>query len=94
MNFAMIFRILGWMMMFEAAFMAPSGVAALIYRERAGLWLAVSMVICLSLEFWGHYSTDDLTMQRFYVIKCHVFSAIFLANPTNSLGGASKSPPP
>ena len=37
MNFAMIFRILGWMMMFEAAFMAPSGVAALVYRERAGL---------------------------------------------------------
>ena len=49
MNFAMIFRILGWMMMFEAAFMAPSGVAALIYRERAGLWLAVSMVICLAV---------------------------------------------
>ena len=47
MNFAMIFRILGWMMMFEAAFMAPSGVAALIYRERDGLWLAISMVICL-----------------------------------------------
>ena len=48
MNFAMIFRILGWMMMFEAAFMAPSGVAALVYRERAGLWLAISMVICLA----------------------------------------------
>ena len=47
MNFAMIFRILGWMLMFEAAFMAPSGVAALVYRERDGLWLAVSMVICL-----------------------------------------------
>ena len=49
MNFAMIFRILGWMMMFEAAFMAPSGIAALIYREHAGLWLAVSMVICLAV---------------------------------------------
>lgn len=48
MNFAMIFRILGWMMMFEAAFMAPSGIAALVYRERAGLWFAISMMICLA----------------------------------------------
>ncbi len=48
MNFAMIFRILGWMLMFEAAFMAPSGVAALIYHEHAGVWLALSMLICLA----------------------------------------------
>ena len=35
MNFAMIFRILGWMMMFEAAFMAPSGVAAEVASHAA-----------------------------------------------------------
>ncbi len=48
MNFAMIFRILGWMMMFEAAFMAPSGIVALIYREKDVVWLLISMAICLA----------------------------------------------
>ena len=48
MNFAMIFRILGWMLMFEAAFMAPSGVVAAIYREGDVIWLIISMVICLA----------------------------------------------
>ena len=47
MNFAMIFRILGWMLMFEAAFMAPSGVVATIYREGDVIWLLASMGICL-----------------------------------------------
>lgn len=49
MNYAMISRILGWMMMFEAAFMAPSGVAAFLYREKAGLWISVSMGICFAV---------------------------------------------
>ena len=48
MNFAMIFRILGWMLMFEAAFMAPSGVVAAIYQEGDVVWLIASMGICLS----------------------------------------------
>lgn len=49
MNFAMIFRILGWMLMFEAAFMAPSGVVAAIYREGDVIWLIASMAICLAV---------------------------------------------
>ena len=48
MNFAMIFRILGWMLMFEAAFMAPSGIVAAFYREGDVVWLIVSMAICLA----------------------------------------------
>ncbi len=48
MNFAMIFRILGWMLMFEAAFMAPSGVVAAIYHEGDVVWLICSMGICLA----------------------------------------------
>ena len=47
MNYPMIFRILGWMLMFEAAFMAPSGVVAAIYQEGDVVWLAASMGICL-----------------------------------------------
>ena len=49
MNFAMIFRILGWMLMFEAAFMAPSGIVAAIYREGDVIWLIASMAICLAV---------------------------------------------
>ena len=49
MNFAMIFRILGWMLMFEAAFMAPSGVVAAIYREGDVIWLIASMAVCLAV---------------------------------------------
>ena len=48
MNVAMIFRILGWMLMFEAAFMAPSGVVAAIYHEGDVVWLICSMGICLA----------------------------------------------
>ncbi|MBP3873642.1 MAG: TrkH family potassium uptake protein, partial [Lachnospiraceae bacterium] len=48
MNYAMIFRILGWMLMFEAAFMAPSGVVAAFYREGDVVWLIISMGICLA----------------------------------------------
>ena len=49
MNYAMIFRILGWMLMFEAAFMSPSGIVALIYGEQDAIWLVASMGICLSV---------------------------------------------
>ena len=48
MNVAMIFRILGWMLMFEAAFMAPSGIVAAVYKESDVVWLLVSMGICLA----------------------------------------------
>ncbi len=49
MNYAMIFRILGWMLMFEGAFMVPSGVVALIYREKDVVWLLVSIGICVAV---------------------------------------------
>ena len=45
MNYAMIFRILGWMLVFEAGFMAPSAIVAAIYREASVIWLFVSMAI-------------------------------------------------
>lgn len=41
----MIFRILGWMLVFEAGFMAPSAIVAAIYREASVIWLFVSMGI-------------------------------------------------
>ena len=48
MNYAMIIKILGWMLMFEAAFMAPSGIVALVFRETDVLWLLVSMAVCFA----------------------------------------------
>lgn len=41
----MMFRILGWMLIFEAGFMAPSIIVAAIYRETSVIWLFVSMGI-------------------------------------------------
>ena len=48
MNYAMIFRISGWMLMFEAAFMAPSCIIGLIYGEMDLIWMVVSIGICLA----------------------------------------------
>lgn len=45
MNYAMIFRIMGWMLMFEAGFMAPSAIVAALYGEKSVVWLFVSMGI-------------------------------------------------
>lgn len=46
MNFAMIFRILGWMLLFEALFMSPSVVVGAVYREGDVIWLLVSILVC------------------------------------------------
>lgn len=48
MNYAMIVKILGWMLMFEAAFMAPSGIVALVFHEADVVWLLVSMAACFA----------------------------------------------
>lgn len=45
MNYAMIFRIMGWMLMFEAGFMAPSVIVGGIYREKSVIWLLASIGI-------------------------------------------------
>ncbi len=47
MNYAMIIRILGWMLIFEAGFMAPSALVAAVYREGSVIWLFASMAACL-----------------------------------------------
>ena len=46
MNFAMIFRILGWMLLFEALFMSPSVLVGAVYREGDVIWLLFSMLVC------------------------------------------------
>ena len=47
MNYRMIIYILGWILNFEAIFLLPSCLTALLYREKAGLSLLVTAVLCL-----------------------------------------------
>ena len=49
MNYTMIKYILGWIFNFEAAFMAPSFVVGLIYREKAAFALFATMLLCLAI---------------------------------------------
>ena len=49
MNYTMIKYILGWIFNFEAAFMAPSFVVGLIYREKAVFALFATMLLCLAI---------------------------------------------
>ncbi len=46
MNYKMVRYILGIMLFFEAVFMAPSLIVAIIYREQEGLAILLSMAIC------------------------------------------------
>ena len=49
MNYGMIFYVLGMILNFEALFMLPSLVVALIYGEWAGMSILTTIVICLAL---------------------------------------------
>ena len=47
MNYAMIRYIIGWILIFEAAFMSPSFVVGLIYREKSAWAIFATMLLCL-----------------------------------------------
>lgn len=47
MNYGMILYVIGWVLNFEAAFMVPSCITALVYHERQGIALAVVAVLSL-----------------------------------------------
>ena len=47
MNYAMIRYIIGWILNFEAAFMGPSFVVGLIYREKSAWAIFATMLLCL-----------------------------------------------
>lgn len=49
MNYSIIFYILGWILNFEAAFMALPCIVAILYQEPAGWSFIISMAICLSI---------------------------------------------
>lgn len=49
MNYSIIFYILGWILNFEAAFMALPCIVAILYQETAGWSFVAAMAICLSM---------------------------------------------
>ena len=51
MNYRMIIYIIGRVLMFEALFMSPALLTALIYREKAGAAVLISMIICAVAGF-------------------------------------------
>ncbi len=51
MNYRIIRFIIGWVLIFEAVFIAPSIVVAVIYREQAGFSLLATALLCLTAGF-------------------------------------------
>lgn len=49
MNYTIIRYIIGWVLNFEAMFMLPSCIVAVIYREKEGFSLLITALICLLL---------------------------------------------
>ena len=49
MNYSMIFFIIGWVFIIEAALMAPSALVALLYSERSIWAFAAAIGLCLLL---------------------------------------------
>lgn len=47
MNYRMILYVIGWVMNFEAAFMLPACVTALVYREQEGITLLATALVSL-----------------------------------------------
>ena len=47
MNYGIVFYCLGWVLSFEALFLVPPSLCALIYKEKDGLSLVITMLICL-----------------------------------------------
>lgn len=51
MNYKIIKYIVGWVLIFEALFMLPALLTAVIYQEKAGFSLLLSMGLCLAAAF-------------------------------------------
>ncbi len=47
MNYGMILFVLGWILIIEAGLLVPSWITAWVYRESAGIYIVVTMMICL-----------------------------------------------
>lgn len=86
MNYRIITYVIGWVLNFEAVFMAPAAVVALIYREKAGFSLLITMGLCLLLGFLlTRWKTKNKTMHAregfVAVALCWIVLSVFGALP-------------
>ena len=49
MNYGIVIYVLGWILNFEAGFLVPPLICAVIYHEKDGLALLITMLICLAI---------------------------------------------
>ena len=47
MNYGMIAYVLGWILSMEAMLLVPAGITAIVYREKEGLAILITILICL-----------------------------------------------
>ena len=95
MNYRMITYILGWILLFEAAFLLVPAVTALIYREAAVTAFLLTMAICLGcsllLIFKKPKNTDLHSRDGFVIVSCSwILLSLFGAIPF-MLTGATTS---
>ncbi len=85
MNLRMIKYTLGWLLVFEAIFLAIPGIAAIVYREKAGFAILASLLICLALGMAGIwkkpknttlYSKDGFALVALSWIALSIFGAL------------------
>lgn len=86
MNHKIIRYIIGWGLIFEAVFMAPSLLAALIYREQEGFALLLAMAICAAVGFVLKYRVPENKVMRAReglatVSLCWIVLSVFGALP-------------
>ncbi len=55
MNYGMVLYVLGWILNFEAMFLVPPLLCAVIYRERDGFAILITMLICLAIGLLSVY---------------------------------------
>lgn len=62
MNHKMIRYVLGWLLVFEAIFLAIPFITALIYKEDAAVWFFLCALLCLALGFLCKRRPKDTTL--------------------------------
>ena len=47
MNYGMILYVVGWILSLEAVMMIPAAIVALTYREKDGISILITILICI-----------------------------------------------
>ena len=55
MNHGMVLYVLGWILNFEVLFLIPPSICALYYREKEGIFLVITMLICAMIGVFAFF---------------------------------------